>query len=110
MGERLDRTQEVAGSSPASSTSESPAIGGFSPPAIRLSPVQSLVKLIWCPSEAFADGRTRPVGSPVFEMYRAAIQADLAEQLAAPRRWAMIAAIAAAISAAAVVITVIASA
>jgi hypothetical protein len=29
MGERLDRTQEVAGSSPASSTSKRPANTGF---------------------------------------------------------------------------------
>src|SRR5262245_50001307 len=29
LGERLDRTQEVAGSSPASSTNESPASRGF---------------------------------------------------------------------------------
>jgi hypothetical protein len=47
--------------------------------------------------------------SPVFEMFRTAIQADLAERLAAPRLWAMVAAIAAAISAAAAVVSAIAA-
>lgn len=42
------------------------------------------------------------VDSPVFEMTKAAIQVRLAERLAAPRRWAMFAAIAAVVSAAAV--------
>ena len=47
--------------------------------------------------------------SPVFEMFRTAIQAELAERLAAPRTWAMVAAIAAAISATAAVVSAIAA-
>lgn len=49
------------------------------------------------------------VGSPVFEMYRAAIQAELAERLAAPRRMATIAVIAAVVSALAAVASAIAA-
>jgi hypothetical protein len=57
--------------------------------------------------EALGTLEAGEVGSPAFEMYRAAIQAELAEQIAAPRRWAAVAAIAAAISAAATVVALI---
>lgn len=57
--------------------------------------------------EALGTLEAGEVGSPVFEMYRAAVQAELAERIAAPRQWAMVAAIAAAISAAAALVSLL---
>lgn len=58
--------------------------------------------------EALGTFQAGEPNSPVFEMHRAAIQAELAERLAAPRRWAAAAAVAAIVSAAASVVAVIA--
>jgi len=49
------------------------------------------------------------VGSPVFEMHKAAIQVHIADRLASPRRWAIAASIAAGISAIAAVVSAIAA-
>ena len=48
-------------------------------------------------------------GSPIHEVQKAAIQVRIAERLAAPRRWAMIAALAAGVSALAAVAAAIAA-
>src|SRR3954451_3232490 len=56
LGERLDRTQEVAGSSPASSISESPAIGRLfrpgDPPQPGSNRPQSPSGAHWCPLDS----------------------------------------------------------